>query len=282
MNEHNKHEHTDLNVTETYQEEGALTLETLEVASHNATTHDAHIKHHGKKDGFVLTTPLAIIVASIVIAGGLMGYGLITQGNSANATPKAMFKGKAISDTDYVEGKVDSKVVVIEYSDPECPFCGQVSATIKQLRSEYGDKAAFVYRHFPLTQIHKEAFDRSRAIACAGKVGGSTKYYQYIDTYYGYETSKQSTQMPATALNDFAKTIGLDMTAFTTCMKENQTGQLVTDSVTDGATAGVQGTPSTFILVKTKKGYEQISMVDGARSLDFFKTAIEEALTRSK
>lgn len=284
MNEHNKHEHTDLNINENYQEEGALTLETLEVASHDATTHGNHVKHHTKKEGFVLTTPLAIIIASVIIAGGLMGYGAITRGDSSttNGTPKTMFKGKAISDTDYVEGKVDSKVVVIEYSDPECPFCGQVSATIKQLRTEYGNRIAFVYRHFPLTQIHKSAFDRSRAMACAGKVGGSTKFYQYIDTYYGYETAKQSTQLPATALDDFAKTVGLDMTAYTACMKENQTAQLVTDSVTDGAAAGVQGTPSTFVLIKTKKGYEQVSMVDGARPIDFFKTVIEEALTKSK
>ncbi len=70
------------------------------------------------------------------------------------------------------------------------------------------------------------------------------------------------------------------MPAFTTCMKDNQTAQTVNDSVADGVTAGVQGTPSTFVLVKTRKGYEQISMVDGARPVDFFKTVIDEALAR--
>lgn len=281
MTEHNTHNNShnnnDLEITENYKEEGILTRETLDVASHDAET--ISLKKH-RKGGFVLTTPLAIIIASIVIAGGLMGYGYITQGSSASAVAKPLFKGRAVDATDYVNGKENSKVVVIEYSDPECPFCGQVSATMKQLRTDYGSKIAFVYRHFPLTQIHKNAFDRSRAIACAGKVGGAEKFYAYIDTYYGYETSKQSTEIPKTGLEDFARTIGLDMTAFTTCMTQNQTADIVTNSINDGVAAGVQGTPSTFVLFKTKKGYEQVAMVDGARPYEFFKAAFDEALAR--
>lgn len=270
MNNMNNKENVE--VVENFKEEGAITLETIEMVNHDETK-----KHHHK--GFTLTTPMAIIIASVIIAGGLMGYGLITSGGN-NSAPKIMFKGKAIDSSDFVEGKADGKVFVIEYSDPECPFCAQVSSTIKQLRTDYADKVGFVYRHFPLSQIHKNAFDESRAIACAGKIGGKEKFYQYIDTLYGYETSKQTTEIPVTGKEDFARTIGLDMTAFGTCMKENQTAQIVTDSLNDGVTAGVQGTPSTFILVKTKKGYEQISMVDGARAPEFFKSAIDEALAR--
>lgn len=275
MNEHKKHEHDTLEVTENYKEEGALTLETLEVASHDATSHVRHVS----KKGFTLTTPLAIIIASVIIAGGLMGYGLITQGGSASSA-KVAFKGKAINDGDYVEGKANSKVVVIEYSDPECPFCAQVSPTIKKLRTDYAGKIAFVYRHFPLTQIHTHAFDESRAIACAGKIGGSSKYYEYLDTLYDYKMSKQSTALPITGKEDFAKKIGLNMNDFSACMKENKTAQDVTDSIADGSLAGVQGTPSTFVLVKTRKGYDVVSMVDGARQEDFFKAVIEEALAR--
>lgn len=280
MNEHNKQNGSDLNVTENYKEEGVLTLETLEVASHEATSPESH-KRHSHKSGFTLTTPMAIIIASVIIAGGLMGYGAITTGGSAaNATPKTMFKGKAVDASDYVEGKENSKIVVIEYSDPECPFCIQVSPTIKKLRTEYGDRVAFVYRYFPLTQIHKHAFDESRAIACAGKIGGKEKFYQYIDTLFSYKMGKQTTELPATGKEDFAKTVGIDVTEFSTCMKENQTAQIVTDTANDGVTAGVQGTPSTFVLIKTKKGYEQVAMVDGARQYEFFKAAIDQALAK--
>lgn len=277
MKEHNTHHNTESQVTEDFKEEGAITLETLDVASHGAT----HTSHRSStRKGFTLTTPIAIIFASVIIAGGLMGYGLITQGGNSNSAAKAMFKGRAVDATDYITGKENSKVVVIEYSDPECPFCAQVSTTIKQLRSDYGSKVAFVYRHFPLTQIHKNAFDQSRAIACAGKIGESKKFYEYVDAMHEYQVSKQSAQLPATAKEDFARAVGLDMTAFGACIKDNQTAQEVTDSISDGVTAGVQGTPSTFVLVKTKKGYEQISMIDGARPIDYFKTVIDEALAR--
>lgn len=273
MTEHNKHENN--KIVEDYTEEGAITLETIEV---KPVEEEMPKKHH--KKGFTLTTPMAIIFAAIIISGGLMGYGFIMQGGNSNAVPKPLFKGKAISSSDFIEGKSNAKVFIVEYSDPECPYCAQLYGTMKQLRTEYESKAAFVYRHFPLTQIHKNSLDESRAIACAGQIGGKEKFYAYIDALYGYETSKQSTDLPATAKEDFARSVGLDMTAFSTCMKDNQTAQLVNDSIADGATAGVQGTPSTFILVKTKKGYEQITMIDGARPIEFFKTAIDEALAR--
>lgn len=278
MKDHNNHENKNIEVTEHYKEEGVVTLETLEVAAHDAHTH-GHAKHHASK-GFVLTTPLAIIIASVIIAGGLMGYGAIMQGGSAGKATLAMFKGKAIDAADYIEGKENSKVIVVEYSDPECPFCVQLSPTIEKIRSDYAGKIAFVYRHFPLTQIHKNAFDESRAIACAGKIGGTTKYYEYIDTLYRYKMSKQTATLPSTGKEDFARAVGLDMSAFGTCMKDNQTAQAITDSTNDGVIAGVQGTPSTFILVKTKKGYEQVTMIDGARQMEFFKAAIDEALAR--
>lgn len=278
MTEHNNHNNKGNEIIKNYKEEGAMTLETIEIVN-DKNIDDLSKKHHRK--GFTLTTPIAIIFAAIIIAGGLMGYGFImANGGSSNAVPKPLFKGKAIDTSDFVEGKTNAKVFIVEYSDPQCPYCAQLYGTMKQLRTEYESKAAFVYRHFPLTQIHKNAFDESRAIACAGKIGGKEKFYAYIDTLYGYENSKQSTDIPATGKEDFASSIGLDMTAFSLCMKDNQTAQLVNDSITDGIAAGVQGTPSTFILVKTKKGYEQITMIDGARPIDFFKTAIDEALAR--
>lgn len=272
MKEHNTHDtNKHHEIVENYTEEGAITHEAFNVQE------PVHKRNHDGKT--LITTPVAIIISAIIIAGGLMGYGFITSGGNQSA-PKTAFLGKAIGDTDYVEGKTNAKVVIVEYSDPECPYCGQVSSTIKKIRTDYSGKVAFVYRHFPLTQIHKNAFDTSRAIACAGKIGGKDKYYAYIDTLYGYIASKQSVELKPTSKEDFAKTVGLDMPAFTACMKENQTAQEITDSIQDGVTAGVQGTPSTFVLVKTRKGYDVVSMVDGARPAEYFKTVIDEALAR--
>ncbi len=275
MNEQNLH-NKEPEVIENYKEEGILTVETLDIASSDATS-TSHKKHGGKK--FTLTTPVAIIIASIIIALGLMGYGAIVQGGGSS-TPSNMFKGRTIDSTDYIYGKENSKVIVVEYADPECYYCIQLSPTIKTIHEKYKDKVAFVYRHFPLTQIHPHAFDESRAIACVGNIGGVEKFYSYIGSLFDYKLKNKTIELKPTGKEDLAKSVGVDMNSFNECMKTKQTEKIVGDSINDGIAAGVQGTPSTFVLVKTRKGYEVVSMIDGARGEEFFSAAIEEALSR--
>ncbi len=225
-----------------------------------------------------LSTPLAILLGSIIIALGIISYGFITKTSTTSTT--TLFTGKAVDGTDFVEGNTKSNVVIVAYSDPECPYCISVYPTLKQLRKDYEDKVAFVYRHFPLTQIHAHAFDESRAIACAGALGGVKKFYEYIDNVYSYKSDHQTNQLPNTGKEDIARNIGLDTTLFSTCMKTNQTENVVTTSITDGLQAGVQGTPTTFVLVKNRKGYDIISLVNGARPYSYFKATIDEALNK--
>lgn len=275
MKEHNKYDDKEFEITENYKEEGVLTLETLEIASHDATKTSHKKQTH---NSFTLTTPIAIIIASIIISLGLIGYGLITKEGTSSA--KNMFTGREINETDYIYGKENSKVVVVEYADPECYYCIQLSPTIKIIHEKYKDKVAFVYRHFPLTQIHKNAFDESRAIACAGTIGGKEKFYNYVDSLYNFKVTNKTITLPTTGKEDIAKNVGLEMKSFTECMKNKQTEKIVADSINDGVSSGVQGTPSTFVLVKTRKGYEVVSMIDGARGEEFFTAAIEEALSK--
>lgn len=228
---------------------------------------------------FTLTTPLAIIIASIILGGSHIIYGALADGGTGT-TAATMFVGKPIDGGDYVEGNTKSKVLVVEYSDPECPFCVALYPTMKQLRNEYKDKVAFVYRHFPLTQIHPHSFDESKAIACAGTLGGGSKFYEYIDAIYGYKSANQTTQLPATGKTDLALNVGLDKVAFEKCLKDPATDNLINASINDGIQAGVQGTPSTFILLQTKKGNQVVTMVDGARPYDYVKAAIDQALAQ--
>jgi protein-disulfide isomerase len=226
-----------------------------------------------------LTTPTAIILGSIIIALGLIGYGFVIQGNSQPGTVTP-FTGKPIDEKDFVEGGKDSKVVIIEYSDPECPFCVQAHPTLKKIRTDYEGKVAFVYRHFPLSQIHPHAIDESKAIFCAGKVGGTKTFYTYLDALFGYKVTNQTTQLTATGKEDIARNVGLDVNQFSECLKSTESDEVVSSSTNDGIAAGVQGTPSTFILLKTKSGYQVVSMVDGARPENYFKAVIDEALAR--
>lgn len=228
---------------------------------------------------FKLTTPTAIILAACILAGSHIAYGFIIRNSGAN-TESSLFTGKPIDEKDYIEGNTDSKVVIVEYSDPECPYCVTLHPTLKQIRTDYAEKIGFVYRHFPLTQIHPNAFNESKAIACAGTLSGAKGFYAYIDALYGYKLSHQTTQLPTTGIQDLAKNGGLNPSRFAACIKSEDTSLTVDTSVNDGVQAGVQGTPSSFVLVKTKKGLEVVAMLDGARPYEYIQAAIEEALSR--
>jgi len=231
-----------------------------------------------------LSTPVSVILGAVIIASSIIAYGFIIRPDSSSGTALT-FAGKPIDSSDYVEGSTKNDVFVVEYSDTECPYCILASPTLKQLRQEYGDRIAFVYRHFPLTQIHPNARDESRAITCAGIVGGTKKYYEYVDALFGYKLPLQtqtnpSPQLPAAGKEDLAKGIGLDATQFSACMSNNLAGDIVDASTTDGIAAGVDGTPMTFVLVKNRKGYDIVATVSGAQSYDYFKAAVDEALSK--
>lgn len=239
------------------------------------------IRHFFKNifSGKAITTPVAILIGALMLSVSHITYATIIA-KSGPATALETFNGRAIDETDLATGKVKSDVVVVEYSDTECPFCGQVYPSMKKLQDEYGSRVSFVYRYFPLTQIHPNAYDEARALYCVGKVAGAEKRREYIDEIFTYKTSKQNMTLPKGGKEALAKNIGVDEKALATCMSGPESGDAVNASTQDGIGAGVQGTPSTFVLVKAKKGYEVVSHIDGARQYEYFAAAVEDALAR--
>ena len=236
------------------------------------------IKHFFKQLS-QMSTPAAIILAAIILAVSHVGYGFVLS-NNAPASPTTAFKGRAIDATDLAVGKKDAKVILVEYSDTECPFCAQVHPTIKKLKEEYASKIGFVYRYFPLTQIHKGAFEEARAVYCVGKASGGEKLQSYVDTMFTYKLSKQNMVLPAGMKESMARDTGVDQAAFASCMQSQESEDAIDASIQEGIAAGVQGTPASFVLLKTRKGYEVVSMVDGARPYEFFKAVVDDALAR--
>lgn len=227
---------------------------------------------------FTLSLPASIVIGSIIISAGLVGYGYVTGG--VQKAPTQMFAGSPITEKDFVFGKKDSKVIVIEYSDTECPYCISLHPTIKQIQAAYGDKVAYVYRHFPLTQIHPGAFDEARAISCAGKIAGDEGYYAFMNNLFDYKYENRTTQLQKGKIADVVKKTNLDQKTFDACMASQETAPIVNEHQQDGTIAGVQGTPATFVLLKTRKGLEIVAGIDGAQPQPVFNAAIEEALSR--
>jgi protein-disulfide isomerase len=232
--------------------------------THNETTH-AHSTHHvvkkNKKNISNFVTPIAIIIAGIFIAFALYTRGNIPDGsktnkadiiNNALSGPKPEFTD--IKSVDHIRGDKDSKIVIIEYSDIECPFCKIYHTTIKKIFEEFkaDDQVAWVYRHFPISYgddpLHKNSAKEAEATECAAELGGNDMFWAYTDAIY--ETTPSNDGLDLAQLPKIAVSVGLDEEKFTTCLDSGKYAEKVKASYEEALKAGAQGTPYTVIKYK--------------------------------
>ncbi len=193
--------------------------------------------------------------------------------DTAPAAPTANYNAlpKVTSD-DYIRGSKDAKVVLVEYSDLECPFCKRFHPTMQQVMKDYGSDVAWVYRHFPLS-FHQNAQKEAEAVECAGEQGGNDAFWKYTDAIYE-RTQSNGTGFALTDLAPLAAEQGLDSSAFQQCLDSNKFANKVKDQETKGQAAGVNGTPGTFVLGKNGKN----DYINGAEELSSVKTKIDAIL----
>lgn len=89
-----------------------------------------------------------------------------------------------VTETDHYFGSKDAEIVIIEYSDLECPYCARFHTTMHQVVEDYGGKVAWVYRHLPLESIHPNAYNKALAAECIASLGNNDKYWKYIDDIF--------------------------------------------------------------------------------------------------
>ena len=160
----------------------------------------------------------------------------------------------AIAATDPSLGPASAPVTLIEFSDFECPFCQRVAPTLKKVREAYGDRVRVVWKDYPLTQIHPNAFKAGEAGHCAAEQG---KFWEFHDRLF----ANQQALMPD-ALKGHASTLGLDTTKFNACLDSSKYGERVRDGIAQGTRLGVNSTPTIYIngrLISGAQPYEVIA-----------------------
>jgi protein-disulfide isomerase len=179
---------------------------------------------------------------------------LLSELRKAGPPVRVMFDAPrrqvAVGTTDQTLGKANAPVTLIEFSDFQCPFCQRVEPTLKKVRETYGDKVRIVWKDFPLTQIHPQAFKAGEAAHCAGDQG------KYSD-----DLKKHAVEM------------GMDGTAFASCLDSSKYGERVRDGVAEGTRLGVNSTPTIYVNGR---------MLSGAQPYETFVTVIDEELSRQK
>jgi protein-disulfide isomerase len=240
-------------------------------------------------------SPIGVPVA-IVIAGGLIAaalyYGgggsaggarLVDNGAAPDAAAPAVAPvaapgpaGAAVGDMrpvnneDHVRGAANAKVTLVEYSDLECPFCKRFHPTVQQLLEEYPNDVRWVYRHFPLEQLHSQAPKEAEATECAAEQG---KFWEMVDLIYKVTPSNDGLNLDQ--LPVFAEQAGVaNIAQFEACLESGKYADKVAADLADAAAAGGQGTPYSVLI-----GPDGTKVpVSGAQPYASVKAAVEQLL----
>ena len=183
-------------------------------------------------------------------------------------------KGPAeVTKRDHVRGKADAKVTVVVYSDFECPFCKRFAPTTNEILTQYKDDVNVVFRHFPLS-FHANAQKEAEGSECAAELGGNDAFWKFHD-YIFEKTTANGTGFALDQLAVAATASGVDKTKFQKCLDSGKYAQYVKDQEQEGITAGVQGTPGSFVVNNETKDFKDIS---GAVPLSTFQATIDPML----
>lgn len=172
---------------------------------------------------------LIAVLGLVVFGGPVTGFYLFPNADAHTGTDDngRPFKGSA-----------DAKVVVIEYSDFQCPACGAAYEPTKNVINEFGDKIRFEFRHFPLN-YHTFAFKSAVAAEAANDQG---KFWEYHNKLY-----ENQEHLLKDDLLKYAEELGLDMEKFTATLEGNEKDALIESQIQQGKTDGVNATPSFFV-----------------------------------
>ncbi len=148
----------------------------------------------------------------------------------------------AVTGDEWIRGDLENAaVVLVEYSDFECPFCSRHHPTMEEVMETYGDDVAWVYRHFPLS-FHAEAEPSANASECVGALGGNDAFWKFADAMF-----ENQDDLGDDFYLEQAIAAGVDGDEFTECYDNEAYADKVDEDYQSGGQAGVSGTPATFV-----------------------------------
>jgi protein-disulfide isomerase len=167
-----------------------------------------------------------------------------------------------VAEHDPAWGPDDAPVLIQEFADFQCPYCGKFALqTYPKIKEAYGDQVRFVFRDFPLTQIHGSAQKAAEAAQCAADQG---LFWEYHDLLFENQAALSESD-----LRRYAEDVGADTGEFNDCLDSGKNAREVLMDMQDGQKSGVSGTPAFLI-----NGL----LLSGAQPFEQFQLAIDQAL----
>lgn len=237
-----------------------------------------------KPNSSSLATPIAIVIGFGLIAAAIYFSGMpgssgpagvnipgtddvtvANEPNPANINP--------VTEDDHIRGNPNAQIMLVEYSDYDCPFCKNFHETMNQIMDEYGadGRVAWVYRQFPLEQLHPNAPAIAAASECVAELGGNDAFWTFSDLVF----EERETNAPTNPANlpIFAEAAGVDPADYEACVASGRTQAAVEEDFANALAIGGRGTPHTIVMVGDQQG-----VINGAQPYEVVSGIIENLL----
>lgn len=217
--------------------------------------------HHHLK-----STEGKFVLGFVLVIGLLFAYYFYATSGVDNTKVEEII----ISDTDHVKGAKDGKLTLVEFGDFQCPACGAYDPLVRQVIEDNKTSLKFVFRHFPLFEMHPNALLGAKASEAAGLQG---KFWEMHDTLYDKQKDWSTGLNARDFIMSYAKTIGLDVNKFSNDLNSKELEDKVLAERKEGEKLDIQGTPTFFLNGKK---------LENPQSLEAFDKIIREELSKIK
>ncbi len=225
--------------------------------------------------GSSMAIPAAIIIGfglialSIYLSGGQATDNLAGTPNPAEADAD-LANIDPVTEADHIRGNPNAPILVIEYSDFDCPFCKSFHTTMTRVIDEYGPsgEVAWVYRHMPLTSLHPSASHIAEASECVAELGGDEAFWKFADMVFGERGPNELTNVAR--LPEFAEAAGVSVSDFESCVDSGRHQAAVQADLTDAVEIGAEGTPFSVVIAG-----DQMTVINGAQPYEQVKILID-------
>lgn len=177
----------------------------------------------------------------IVLLFGYYFYKTSVDGSSTISTDNSPI---VVTQTDHVRGVQSGKVTLVEFGDFQCPACGAYESIVRQVTTDNKDVLKVVFRHFPLTQLHRNALLAAKASEAASLQG---KFWEMHDILYDKQEEWGQSLNARDFLTTYANTLGLNTAKFNKDIDDKAIEDKILSEYKEGISLGVQGTPTFFI-----------------------------------
>lgn len=204
---------------------------------------------------------LAAIIASLAL---FVGYRQFMKGRP---TPPAT-DPLAVTDSDWKRGAIAPELYLIAYEDLQCPACKAYEPVVKRILETFPTQLGLVFRHYPLTRTHPNAFAAAAAAQAAGEQG---KFFDLTDLLYEHQSDWAPLPNPEGKFEEYAKQLNLNIDEWNTARNSSRVKDVIKAQQKVGDTLGVQGTPTFFLNGKK---------LENPQSIEEFRAIVQQALDK--